>query len=129
MTTEGDGNYGLQRFLEAEGAEPDIQLVDRVAALHDLAGPLRHGAARDLARATKGEGGPRRRKSADVRRALADRCRPARRCSAACSGRSRSAMGLYDYHLPDMDEIADDLATSTTTTTSAAAKATWRSAS
>src|SRR5688572_1956594 len=27
MTTEGDGNYGLQRFLEAEGAECDIQLV------------------------------------------------------------------------------------------------------
>ena len=22
-----DGNYGLQRFLEAEGAEPEIQLV------------------------------------------------------------------------------------------------------
>jgi predicted nucleotide-binding protein (sugar kinase/HSP70/actin superfamily) len=27
MTTEGDGNYGLQRFLEAEGAECDIQTV------------------------------------------------------------------------------------------------------
>jgi predicted nucleotide-binding protein (sugar kinase/HSP70/actin superfamily) len=27
MTTEGDGNYGLQRFLEQEGAECDIQLV------------------------------------------------------------------------------------------------------
>src|SRR3954464_13834863 len=27
MTTEGDGNYGLQRFLESEGAEPDIQIV------------------------------------------------------------------------------------------------------
>ncbi len=27
MTTEGDGNYRLQRFLEAEGAECDIQLV------------------------------------------------------------------------------------------------------
>jgi predicted nucleotide-binding protein (sugar kinase/HSP70/actin superfamily) len=27
MTTEGDGNYGLQRFLEGEGAEVDIQLV------------------------------------------------------------------------------------------------------
>lgn len=27
MTTEGDGNYGLQRFLESEGAEDDIQLV------------------------------------------------------------------------------------------------------
>src|SRR5262249_19587478 len=27
MTTEGDGNYQLQRFLEQEGAEADIQLV------------------------------------------------------------------------------------------------------
>ncbi len=27
MTTEGDGNYGLQRFLEQEGAEVDIQGV------------------------------------------------------------------------------------------------------
>ena len=27
MTTEGDGNYQLQRFLESEGAEADIQLV------------------------------------------------------------------------------------------------------
>ncbi|HNF99422.1 MAG TPA: 2-hydroxyglutaryl-CoA dehydratase, partial [Pseudomonadota bacterium] len=27
MTTEGDGNYALQRFLEQEGAEVDIQLV------------------------------------------------------------------------------------------------------
>jgi hypothetical protein len=27
MTTEGDGNYQLQRFLEGEGAEVDVQLV------------------------------------------------------------------------------------------------------
>ena len=27
MTTEGDGNYGLQRFLESEGAEVEVQLV------------------------------------------------------------------------------------------------------
>jgi predicted nucleotide-binding protein (sugar kinase/HSP70/actin superfamily) len=27
MTTEGDGNYMLQKFLESEGAENDIQLV------------------------------------------------------------------------------------------------------
>ncbi len=27
MTTEGDGNYKLQRFLESEGAEVDIQIV------------------------------------------------------------------------------------------------------
>jgi predicted nucleotide-binding protein (sugar kinase/HSP70/actin superfamily) len=27
MTTEGDGNYALQRFLEQEGAEVDIQIV------------------------------------------------------------------------------------------------------
>lgn len=27
MTTEGDGNYRLQRFLEKEGAEVDVQLI------------------------------------------------------------------------------------------------------
>ena len=27
MTTEGDGNYRLQRFLESEGAEVEVQLV------------------------------------------------------------------------------------------------------
>jgi predicted nucleotide-binding protein (sugar kinase/HSP70/actin superfamily) len=27
MTTEGDGNYKLQRFLESEGAEVDIQII------------------------------------------------------------------------------------------------------
>src|SRR3982751_6702986 len=27
MTTEGDGNYQLQRFLQSEGAECDIQFV------------------------------------------------------------------------------------------------------
>lgn len=27
MTTEGDGNYKMQRFLESEGAEVDVQLV------------------------------------------------------------------------------------------------------
>jgi hypothetical protein len=27
MTTEGDGNYHLQKFLESEGAENDIQLT------------------------------------------------------------------------------------------------------
>lgn len=27
MTTEGDGNYRLQRYLEAEGAEVDIQII------------------------------------------------------------------------------------------------------
>ncbi len=27
MTTEGDGNYRLQRFLESEGAEVDIQPI------------------------------------------------------------------------------------------------------
>lgn len=27
MTTEGDGNYQLQRFLESEGAEVEVQSV------------------------------------------------------------------------------------------------------
>ena len=38
------------------------------------------------------------------------------------------AVGLYGYHLPDMNEIAE-LALPTTTTTTVVARRTWRSAS
>lgn len=30
MTTEGNGNHALQRFLESEGEENDIQIVTNV---------------------------------------------------------------------------------------------------
>jgi predicted nucleotide-binding protein (sugar kinase/HSP70/actin superfamily) len=48
MTTEGDGNYGLQRFLEQEGAEVDIQIVTNWILYMIWENTLRHQAAHDL---------------------------------------------------------------------------------
>jgi predicted nucleotide-binding protein (sugar kinase/HSP70/actin superfamily) len=107
MTTEGDGNYQLQRFLESEGAEADIQLVtawllytvwegkhdtkDRADlrgadtskyGLGEIAGDP-FGVAKKLAGLT-GAG-------------LAIR---------ALFQTFAHAMGLYGYKLPNMDDIA-----------------------
>ena len=106
MTTEGDGNYQLQRFLEGEGAEADIQLVtawvlyllweakndtlDRMNlrgadygkyGLAKLNGPF--GIAMKLAGIKAGDAVVR-----GVFQTFAH------------------ALGLYGYHLPDMFEIA-----------------------
>jgi predicted nucleotide-binding protein (sugar kinase/HSP70/actin superfamily) len=48
MTTEGDGNYGLQRFLEQEGAEVDIQIVTNWL-LYNVWEHVRHQAAHEPA--------------------------------------------------------------------------------
>ena len=130
MTTEGDGNYQLQRFLESEGAEADIQLVDRVAPLHALGGRARHEAsARTSAAPTRrkyglgGIGAVRRR--AEARR----RCAAAEQVVRAPLPDVRARGG--PLRLPPAGHGRDRRrsATSTTTTISAAAKATWRSAS
>ena len=49
MTTEGDGNYALQRFLEQEGAEVDIQLVTNWLLYNVWGARLRHQAAHEPA--------------------------------------------------------------------------------
>ena len=131
MTTEGDGNYQLQRFLESEGAEADIQLVTAWLLYTVWEARARHAASawtcaaptrRSTASASIGPFGvAQEARSASARR---EQRRPRR-----SSRRSRTPAGLYGYHLPDMDEIAEGQRTSTTTTISAAAKATWRSAS
>ena len=131
MTTEGDGNYQLQRFLESEGAESDIQLVDRVAPLH-ASGKSRDDTQR--ARATSasadtGEVRPRRRRRVRRRQEARDRCAPATSACASLFQTFAHAAGLYGYNLPDMDDDRRGQRTTTTTTISAAAKATWKSAS
>jgi predicted nucleotide-binding protein (sugar kinase/HSP70/actin superfamily) len=102
MTTEGDGNYRLQRFLETEGAEVDIQPVTawllyniwvhtwdtkrRMTLKHDDDGrfglngkrPIRKLAALKVAELT-------------LRGTFALFCK---------------AIGLGGYHLSDMDDIA-----------------------
>ena len=107
MTTEGDGNYQLQRFLEGEGAEADIQLVTawllymlwEAQARHERPrGPARRGHRASTASAARAPFG--------VAQKLAGVGGGGRRSSAASSRSFAHTMGLYGYHLPDMDEIA-----------------------
>lgn len=106
MTTEGDGNYQLQRFLEGEGAECDIQLVtawilytiwesqndtkERMflsgqdKAKYGLDGAGAFGAMKTLVAVNLAEQAVRL-----IFQIFAH------------------SAGLYGYHLPDMKELAD----------------------
>jgi predicted nucleotide-binding protein (sugar kinase/HSP70/actin superfamily) len=108
MTTEGDGNYQLQRFLESEGAEPDVQLVTAwllyslweanhdTKERHELRGADTSyyglGAIAEdpfgVAKKLLGVG------------AAGVLVRGLFQTFAHCAG-------LYGYHLPDMDKIAE----------------------
>jgi predicted nucleotide-binding protein (sugar kinase/HSP70/actin superfamily) len=105
MTTEGDGNYQLQRFIEQEGGEVDIQPV--TAWLLYNIWEVRHDTAErqglrgtDHARASLlglGEFGVAKRQASLLAAETALR--------AVFQAFSQAA-GLSDYHLPDMAEIA-----------------------
>jgi len=103
MTTEGDGNYQLQRFLESEGAECDIQFVTNWLLYMLWEGrydtKLR-GELRGLDDARKSL------KDAKIGKKLfmlfvAD---GAIRAAFHTFG---AAIGFNGYHLPDMDVVAD----------------------
>ena len=103
MTTEGDGNYGLQRFLESEGAEVDIQVV--TSWLLYMLWQGRHDTRRRLELRGHDEG----------RRGLAGR-NPRRTLIKLRLGEwvlrgtfqvFARAAGLERFHLPDMQHIAD----------------------
>ena len=126
MTTEGDGNYGLQRFLEAEGAECDIQLVTAWLLYMIWEQPLRHAAAHGAARRRHGAQGPRR--AQDVAQEAGDAVARRARASAASSRRSRTSWACTTTTCPTWTRSPRPRRRSTTTI-SAAAKATWRSAS
>ena len=66
MTTEGDGNYFLHRFLEAEGAEVDVQPL--TSWMLYLLWQVRYDTQRRLM--LRGADGGRRRLAALVLRAL-----------------------------------------------------------
>jgi hypothetical protein len=91
MTTEGDGNYGLQRFLESEGAEVDIQLVAAWLLYMIWQGRYDTASAPRCAAPTR----PRRPTAARSSRWPTStcasawcRCGPASTCCAGCSARS-----------------------------------------
>jgi predicted nucleotide-binding protein (sugar kinase/HSP70/actin superfamily) len=115
MTTEGDGNYGLQRFLEAEGAEPEIQLV--TAWLLYMIWQGRYDTAqrstlRGSDKAFKDETGKQQAGGSKFSLAGVD---VRKRIASLWAGEQvlrglfqtfAKAMGLNDYHLPDMNQIA-----------------------
>jgi predicted nucleotide-binding protein (sugar kinase/HSP70/actin superfamily) len=105
MTTEGDGNYQLQRFLESEGAEVDIQLVTAwlLYMIWEIRTDTRN--RKDLrgadnskyGLASLGEWGVAKREATLF--AAEHLCRLLFKAFAI-------AGGLYNYHLPDMDKLA-----------------------
>jgi len=105
MTTEGDGNYQLQRFLETEGAEADIQLV-AAWILYMLwearRDTLERASLRGADKSYYGLGslGPFGVAQKLVGVAAADKI------VRTLFQTFAHTLGLYDYHLPDMFEIA-----------------------
>jgi predicted nucleotide-binding protein (sugar kinase/HSP70/actin superfamily) len=109
MTTEGDGNYGLQRFLEAEGAEPDIQIVTAWLLYMIWQGRYdteQRAKLRGTDKTNKEGGSKFSLEGVDVRKrlfSLAAGEKVLRGLFAIVS----KALGLEGYHLADMDQIAD----------------------
>jgi predicted nucleotide-binding protein (sugar kinase/HSP70/actin superfamily) len=105
MTTEGDGNYQLQRFLESEGSEADIQLVT-AWILYMIWEAKRDTNVRAALRGADsayyglGSLGPFGVAKKLISVSAADTIVRGLFHTFAYSA------GLYDYHLPDMFEIA-----------------------
>jgi predicted nucleotide-binding protein (sugar kinase/HSP70/actin superfamily) len=105
MTTEGDGNYQLQRFLEGEGAEVDIQLVT-AWLLYSLWEARRDTRERkDLRGADTSYYGLGKAGPFDIAKKLGGLA-VAEQVVRGLFQTFAHAMGLYGYHLPDMFEIA-----------------------
>jgi predicted nucleotide-binding protein (sugar kinase/HSP70/actin superfamily) len=109
MTTEGDGNYGLQRFLEAEGAEPDIQIVTAWLLYMIWQGRFdteQRATLRGADKTTTEGGSKFSLKGVDVRKRKASLWAGEQVLRGLFQTFAR-AIGLEDYHLPDMDKIAE----------------------
>ena len=102
MTTEGDGNHRLQRFLEQEGAEVDIQPVT-AWVLYNI-WEHQHDTRKRLELRGEDEGIVGL-KGKDGRTKLA-LLWGAEKALRALFGVYSTAIGLGDYHLPDMDQVA-----------------------
>jgi len=102
MTTEGDGNYQLQRFLESEGAEVDIQLT--TAWILYMIWQVRFDTRRRMTLRHDDEGkSGLAGKNARRRLMVLAGAEAAFRGIFWCVSR---LMGRSNYHLPDMDEVA-----------------------
>ena len=102
MTTEGDGNHRLQRFLEAEGAEVDIQPV--TAWILYVIWEHQHDTRQRLTLRGEDEG-TMGLKGKDGRTRLAMFWGAEKAVRGLFAVYTR-AIGLNDYHLADMDQVA-----------------------
>ncbi|MBK8254344.1 MAG: 2-hydroxyglutaryl-CoA dehydratase [Polyangiaceae bacterium] len=106
MTTEGDGNYALQRFIESEGGECDIQLTT-AWLLYNIWEVARDTRVRSHLR--EADGGKYGLEGMDEV-GIAKRLAMLRLADAGLRvGFNAFAIpaGLYHFHLPDMDEVAE----------------------
>ena len=103
MTTEGEGNYRLQRFLEAEGAECEIRLV--TAFLLYEVWILEF----DIRERMRLRGGDMERRESGASSPLLalSLLRLGRGIIKYVFGRYARAVGLRGYRLPDMDHLAE----------------------
>src|SRR6202012_5705097 len=101
MTTEGDGNYQLQKFIESEGGENDIQLTTAwlLYNIWEVARDTRE--RKDLRGADGGNFGLEGMNDFDVGKRLAI-MRAAETVLRLGFQAFALPAGLYDYHLPDM---------------------------
>jgi predicted nucleotide-binding protein (sugar kinase/HSP70/actin superfamily) len=107
MTTEGDGNYHLQHFLESEGAECDIQLVT-AWLLYNIWEVARDTRVRtELRQADGGKAGLHGHQGefdVALRHASLHVAEWALRIGFQIFA---LPPGLHGFHLPDMDEVAE----------------------
>jgi predicted nucleotide-binding protein (sugar kinase/HSP70/actin superfamily) len=104
MTTEGDGNYGLQKFLEQEGAECDIQPVTAWILFmiwEQTWDTKQRMVLRGEDKSRKGLVG------VNVRKKLFMLTLAKYGIKGIFYGLS-AMMGLHDVHLSDMDEVAEE---------------------
>ncbi len=110
MTTEGDGNYGLQRFLEGEGAEVDIQLVTSwllYMVWQSKYDTNKRAELRGTDDKLNAEGGSKfSLEGVDVRKRMISLW-AADKVLRGLFQTIAHGLGLYDFHLADMDEVAD----------------------
>ena len=102
MTTEGDGNYALQRFLESEGAEVDIQPI--VNWLLFMVWENRFDTVERMTLREEDEG-RKGLKGKDAQKKLFGLAIGEKAIRAVFQTYA-NAIGLHGYHLPDMNEIA-----------------------
>ena len=107
MTTEGDGNYHLQRFLESEGAENDIQLTT-AWLLYNVWEVSRDTRERRDLRGL--DGGAYGLEATGDGLGVAKRLAAMRVAEAALRVGFQlfaQPVGLHGYHLPDMEKVAE----------------------